>query len=161
MKIVFLDFDGVLNSTAYTLTLDHEKYKNMSTEWWAYGLDDKAVARLNTLVDRTGAKVVISSSWRMGFPTVALQRMLDIRGFNSVLYGQTPYSAGVERWEEIEVWLKGHPEVTSYVILDDDSDANIEGHFVQTDVQVGLTDADVERAVQILENSGGEDGKGN
>jgi len=41
--------------------------------------------------------------------------------------------------------------VESYVILDDDNDAEIPGRFVQTSAKTGLTEADASRAVRILE----------
>jgi len=44
-KYIFLDFDGVLN--------------NCSVEF-----DSTAIANLRTLVDSTGAKIVVSSAWR-------------------------------------------------------------------------------------------------
>ena len=31
---------------------------------------------------------------------------------------------------EIKRWLEDHPEVTTFAIVDDDSDASIDGHFV-------------------------------
>ena len=150
MKVVFLDFDGVLNSTGYTRTIDPDKFGGLSIEWWAEGLDPEAVARLNTLLERTGAKVVISSSWRINSPLTALQVLLRMRGFEGTSISKTELLSGAERCEEIQEWLDRHPEVTSYVILDDNTDAEIEGHFIHTDMRVGLTDADVEEAIEIL-----------
>lgn len=59
MKIVFLDFDGVLNGSYYLYyrvigkLLDHLPYFNPD-----------CVARVNRLCDETGARIVVASTWR-------------------------------------------------------------------------------------------------
>lgn len=54
MKVVFLDIDGVLA---------HSHYKNPQTE----NLDPKKVLLLKKIVVLTGAKVVLSSTWRLPY----------------------------------------------------------------------------------------------
>jgi hypothetical protein len=58
-------------------------------------------------------------------------------------------SVSQPRHVEIRAYLKRHP-VDSFVVLDDDEDADVPGHFVKTDFGRGLQDEDVERAVEIL-----------
>ena len=59
----------------------------------------------------------------------------------------------LERGMEIAEWLKGHPEVTSFVILDDCSDmAELKHRLVLTNPIDGLDDPDVERAKWMFEN---------
>ena len=53
MKIIFLDIDGVLNCD-----------KTPNPRKFPYIVDRKLLARLKKLLERTGAKVVLSSSWR-------------------------------------------------------------------------------------------------
>lgn len=54
--------------------------------------------------------------------------------------------------EEILLWLESHNDVTEWVVLDDLDlhNAQIEQHQVKTDQTIGLTLADVEKAVKIL-----------
>ena len=52
MKIIFLDVDGELT---------YSNYRNSETE----NIDPEKVSLVKEICDRTGAKVVISSSWRM------------------------------------------------------------------------------------------------
>lgn len=144
-----MDFDGVLNSVKYTESIADDEYPKLSVEWWAKGLDPKPIRLLNEIVDRTGAQVVVSSSWRIGFGPKGLGTILQMRGFTGRVIDRTVYLAGQPRSDEIEEWLNAH-EVESYVILDDDDDAEIDGHFVQTHIMVGLTKEDVEKAVVIL-----------
>jgi hypothetical protein len=59
--------------------------------------------------------------------------------------------AAYHRGEEIQAWLTENPDVTQFVILDDDSDmAHLIDHLVQTDHKVGLTAADVKKASLFL-----------
>ena len=74
IKVVFLDFDGVLNSKEFFKSPRHEESE-------AGALDPEAIARLNRLLAATGAVVVISSSWRHGYTVGALASMLESRGF--------------------------------------------------------------------------------
>lgn len=154
MKVVFLDFDGVLNSTTFHEASGKRQQPNslpskLSMEWWAEGVDPEAVARLNGLLKRTGAKVVVSSSWRLGTDERWLQRVLEMRGFEGEVIGKTERWVERDRSYEIQRWL-ATTRVEGFVILDDDGGADIAGHFVRTDFNAGLTDEDVERAVKVL-----------
>ena len=83
--------------------------------------------------------------------------------------GCTPSDGYLSRADEILAWLVDHPSVTHCVTVDDldltaelladGSDTGgapeapapmIAAHFVQTDTDVGLTDADVARALEAL-----------
>jgi histidinol phosphatase-like enzyme len=55
MKIIFLDFDGVLNSQEFLKS--HQGGFGMTQ------VDPRAAARLEKLVKATSAQIVISSSW--------------------------------------------------------------------------------------------------
>jgi len=157
VKIVFLDFDGVLNSHRYFASRGLEKDVTEEAE----ALDPKAVARLNRLIEVTGASVVISSSWRHGRSLDRLAYMLALRGFIGPVIDKTVdwsepdegkliYTAQ-ERGDEIRIWLDAHPEVTTFVALDDDSDMTAVRDFhVKTSLDEGLLDEHVDRAISIL-----------
>lgn len=164
MKIIFLDFDGVLNSHAYMTDRaknggwdrvpDGEQYQPKNPAHWTGMVDPQAVKRLNTLLKETGAKIVISSSWRHAHPhpTGRMQKILDLSGMvGGEVVGETPVMVG-PRSHEIASWLAANPYASKFVILDDGSSAG-EGMakwFVHTDLAVGLTDADVKKAINIL-----------
>ena len=80
VKIVVLDFDGVLNSTAYQVR------RNAGGR---LGLDPEAVVRLNRLIADTGAEVVVSSTWRLQRTRQQLQTELDAAGFRGIVRGAT------------------------------------------------------------------------
>ena len=56
------------------------------------------------------------------------------------------------RGAEIDGWLKEHPEVVNYVIIDDRTDFTDEQkeHFVHVDPMWGLTDKHVKLAINVL-----------
>ena len=56
MKLIFLDIDGVLNYEGY------ERFTRSGTRF----VDPVLIKRLKKIIDRTGAKVVLSSTWRRG-----------------------------------------------------------------------------------------------
>jgi hypothetical protein len=57
----------------------------------------------------------------------------------------------VFRGHEIDLWLRKHPEVERFVILDDCSDMAMHtNRLVQTDCQEGLLDEHVELAIRVL-----------
>ena len=134
-KVIFLDVDGVLNSNR---TL-HEDIS----------LEDDLISNLKELVDKTGAKIILSSSWRLSTEAVAtLMDKLD--KFGLVISGMTCDGVDLDwlekyefdatkkyldtkfdydenkqikithdRGAEIFKWLHDHDDC-AYVILDDE-----------------------------------------
>lgn len=171
MKILFLDFDGVLNSKQWFL--DHKEEITESTSLLTRGvaeIDPTAVQRVVDIIDATGAAVVISSSWRHLHPLKEIVEILRDRGFpqfehfiidktpsdREVQAHGVPPDTGVWRGHEIEFWIKNfeskNGKLTSFCILDDDSDMLSSQHpnFVQTSWDHGIQPEDVQRAIQIL-----------
>lgn len=143
-KVVFLDFDGVLNSWAYAAA------GNGGNRGGLLGLDPAAVSLLNQILERTGADVVVSSSWRIIHKRIELCDRLVAAGFKGRVLGVTPHMGGLPRREEIFRWLYEHDFDGPFAILDDDGDASIEGRFVRTTFDLGLTTEHVEAVVAIL-----------
>ena len=59
MKIIFLDIDGVLNSDEY-----FDKIKNLNINGIENDIDIRKIILLKKSLDETGAKIVLTSSWR-------------------------------------------------------------------------------------------------
>lgn len=126
MKVIFLDIDGVLNTseTFMKRRIEYEKTKKWITE-----IDLHRVARLKYIINMTGAKIVLSSAWRlMGefsdgeyiSKSNLLKELLDIfDSFGIKIYDITPYIDS-KRGEEIQSWLK-NKKVESFVIIDDET----------------------------------------
>jgi hypothetical protein len=121
-------------------------------QWDRYGdLESACIEVLNGIVARTGAEVVVSSTWRYGKTVAELQEMLDAHGFAGRVCDKTPVGApGATRGDEIAAWLSQHP-VDGYVIVDDHVDMGpLMSHLVLTHPGQGLRPADAARAVETL-----------
>ena len=149
MKIVFLDIDGVLNSAEYDLSRG-EKDGN---------IDITRLPLIKRIVENTGAKIVLSSSWRKLWEadkTLCSAEGLEIdNAFSSAgleIFDKTPIMG--LRSQEIACWLENHPETERFVILDDMlfGWGELSDYLVRTDGAVGrgLENQHVERAIEIL-----------
>ena len=68
-KIIFLDFDGVLNTEFYQEVLN-QQCKNWQDEHGAL-FDSNAVKQLKRIIDATNADIVVESSWKyLGLDTM-------------------------------------------------------------------------------------------
>ena len=172
MKIIFLDFDGVLNSDEFLNRVNSEPHgPGFGSMMFAISnIDPQALPYLDKIVDATGAKIVISSSWRAIWSWREIRQILQQAGFKNytAVIDQTPRSTTGFRGKEIDDWFGMFREkrvvspeeipVQSYVILDDSTDFTTEqqSHFVNTNPDVGLTEEDAAHAIEIL--SGDMDG---
>jgi hypothetical protein len=151
VKIVFLDFDGVLNHRAW---LREHWLRECPGEVIVSGklaLDPAAIQRVNRILRKTGARVVVSSAWRLLHSLDELRELLALRGFHGQVIDATPYIDEEPRGLEIRAWLDAHPEVTAFVALDDATDMDpVRERWVQTTFEHGLQDEHVERAVALL-----------
>ena len=100
VKVIFLDIDGVLNSE-YSL----EKLLEIKAKEILYIAPyHEHVKWLNYIIKETGAKVVISSSWRKD-NNFHLHMILALAGFESDLFGHTPRMRDDERGGEIRKFI--------------------------------------------------------
>jgi len=166
MKVVFLDFDGVLNSTQshafWSSKRDREKWENELYDQWKGTLYEYlalefcpiAMSNVEELVRRVpDIKVVISSSWRNGKDVEALKKILaPAKALSNAVIDTTPRFHGQVRGAEIQDWLDNHPEVTHYVIIDDDRDMleTQKKNFVNTSSMHGFQYGDMLWALRIL-----------
>lgn len=111
MKIIFLDIDGVLNSDEY-----FDKIKGLNIEGIESQVDVERIKLLKRVIEETGAKVVLSSSWRNTTNGKYLKQLLLQYG---ILADSTPFLKN-ERGKEIKQWLAEHPDTEDFVILDDE-----------------------------------------
>lgn len=123
-RIVFLDIDGVL-CTARA----HAAYAMKGGQWLYW--DPLGCTLLRRLCKETCAEIVISSTWRNHKDDLFTR----LREHNLVEYLHEDWKTGASmssRGEEIDVWIKNHFDIGSYVILDDDRDMLPEqlSHFV-------------------------------
>jgi|694.fasta_scaffold06336_41 hypothetical protein len=186
MKIIFLDIDGVLNSQDWYLQRSEDPNwdpNNMTKEdYKRWEFSPTLVSNLNLIIENTGAKIVVSSTWRRGYDIKGLQELFDSVGISGEVIGKTPSihsaqgiknSYTIPRGCEIEYFLKENgfrrinwskerqleylesSNIKNYVILDDDSDMllNQKEHFVKTNTKEGLTLELSQKSIKILNSS--------
>ena len=149
-KVIFLDIDGVICNLRNNL----EQAEN-------YGLhcqlDPVAINLINRLCFKTGAKVVISSSWASFHGLGATRLALEVAGMQNKYFhkdGMTPRESS-DRGQQILDWLAKHPEIENFCILDDDNFdirpyEKCEPYFVQTDGEEGLLLKDYKKCLKLL-----------
>lgn len=163
MKVIFLDFDGVLNSKKWFI----ERAPLMERGGLEYPkseFDPEAIDLLNYIIQQTGALVVVSSTWRLSKTTDQLQELLNSVGFNGRVVDKTPsrlsYNKSI-RGKEIKTWINvinlcdsqySENRIERYAIVDDDRDM-LESQlpfFVKTTFAEGLTKELADKIIQIL-----------
>ena len=150
-KIIFLDFDGVLNTEYYQGLLQFQG-KQWQDQYGAF-FDPRAVRQLKRIIDATGADIVVESSWRyLGLG--AMQELWRVRNLPGKVIDITPSLTGnVSKGEEIVAWLSEYATSDArYVIIDDEYvalDAQIP-FFIWTNPYEGLTEDHADRAISIL-----------
>lgn len=156
-KILFLDFDGVLNTEYYQNHLLYQG-KPWQDKYGAY-FDPEAVAQLKRIIDATNADIVIESSWKhLGLE--AMQEMWGARQMPGRVIDTTlshSVSLGVCKGVEIASWLSHHatPE-TRYVIIDDEY-VILESQlpfFILTNPYDGITNGVSDKTISILNSIG-------
>jgi len=156
MKVIFLDIDGVINSMDF-LHAHHMLTKAKGEQFERFDqfgdpFDPRCMMHLERIVRETGAKIVISSVWRMsGLST--MQKMWRDRGLFGEIFDVTPnLNESMARGKEIKTWLDKRTDVESFVILDDDTDMLPEQkpNFIKVHSLFGLCFDDAEMAISIL-----------
>lgn len=145
-KIIFLDIDGVI-------CVDWREY----VDEFGHGFHPEYVKNLAHIIEQTGAKIVISSTWRKAGLS-EMQRMWEMRDLPGKVIDVTPVNWTI-RGEEIFEYLQGNP-CDNYVIIDDDTDFLPEQwpFFVRTSANqhsdtfngLGLTKICADRCIEIL-----------
>ena len=141
MKVIFLDIDGVLNCK-----------KTANPRKLPYVVDRRLLARLKQLLEQTGAKVVLSSTWR--YDPAGL---FSAKHWGIPFIGITPDLPKRPRRDEIRAWLKKHPKVTRFAVIDDEDDELDELPLFQPSAATGLTDKIVRGVVKYLDGKTDED----
>lgn len=147
MKVLFVDIDGVLVTLA-----SFKSYRKSGSNAQA---DPACVEQLNLIVGKTGASIVLSSTWRM-FGRPYMDQKFTEWGVAATIMDFTPIiqtqdgdlTLSCSRGREIQTWLNNHPDVQSFAIVDDDDDMeHLTLRLVRTEFVTGLT---VERADTII-----------
>ena len=146
MKVIFLDNDGVIclsNNWGSRFKKQKEwggRKLSMSSheipiEYRFDNFDQKAVKVLNSILEKTGAEIVVSSDWRFHANLEELGNYYESQGIIKRPIGVTDMfkdlfpkewsglrfraDLELERSMEINHWVEHHPEITHWVAIDD------------------------------------------
>lgn len=162
MKVIFLDFDGVLNSQGSFIyeTARRKKHKEQGVSGPVnQTLCNVCTANFQRILDQyPDVKIVLSTTWRILFDIDWLKaKLAEYHVDGSRVIGKTPDLQWKSRGQEIQQWLDEHPEVTHYVAIDDNADEIdiIHGseRFVHTSWGGGLTFDHAEEVINKLTNA--------
>ncbi|MCM3268818.1 HAD domain-containing protein [Paenibacillus elgii] len=145
MKIIFLDIDGVLVTSRHMV---------QSKKYFGHEFDPECVRNLQEILEKTEAKIVVSSSWREGRILKQLQSIFEINGIKKVV-GMTPIIEGAIRGKEIKEYLNdilnSGVEVDKFVIIDDEEEmGELDDHLVETSFETGITKAIADKVIHFL-----------
>ena len=157
-RVLFLDYDGVVNTPIwndkgtkcrYSFPSDG-KVNNFQAVQWVSEFCQKC--HYGIVVTSTWRK---NTNWRECLINGGLRSGIEILGRTEITYGT--------RGQEIANYLRAHPEIKSYIIVDDDNDMLPEqqSHFVKTDTERGFGMAEYKRCVEIYIKDKSRNGKNN
>lgn len=141
MKVIFLDFDGVVLPFGHT---------NAQTKV-IINFSPACKEHLSKIIDAVPeAKIVISSAWRKwGIDT--LRKIFDENQLNSKKVIDVTGNENGDRGYQIQCWMDRNPGVEAFVIIDDNSDmGELVSKLVKTNSFVGLTSKNADQAISIL-----------
>lgn len=151
MKIIFLDFDGVLNSNRY----DRVRLPSEGN------IDKTRLPLLKEIIDKTGAKIVLTTSWKTHWnkdyelcSDTGKDFLKDFSQFGIEIFDKAPDLGINMRFEEVKSWLNSHDDIESFVILDDITSGwgDMSENVVNTSPMIlrGLEKRHVDKAIEIL-----------
>lgn len=167
-KVLFLDIDGVLQPYNNQFRFDHdmaqtcrelaEKYGDPVYPTMdkydvcavVYDWDAEAVQRLKDVLDKTGARIVVSSDWRRWNGTDWMRALLRLHGLDPYFDECLPKEG--EKEQVIPAYLREHMgELAGWVVVDDwNMERYFGDHFVLTRDRLQPEDcAAIERALAL------------
>ena len=155
-RFIFLDFDGVMDTTHHTNWLYHEGLPE--NDRYGAVFDPESVRNLGEIINRTGAEIVVSSSWKDTMTYAQILQMWKERNLPGFVTDVTPTCSN-HRGDEIASWLGIFQEMSGgeeydYVIIDDLGEADFNedqfSHLVTVDSFYGLDEKACTRAIAIL-----------
>lgn len=163
MKVIYLDIDGVLNHTETGILqssgsiiqqIDMDNEQGIADVM----IESECMDVLNELVEKSEAKLILSSSWFHVFGLEKTERILKLGGLKHDLMDATPRKMSSSRHHEISFSLHNYPEITSYVIIDDipkklfykHKDRVVQTYMKKEEGKGGLLPKHIDEALEIL-----------
>lgn len=150
-RIIFLDYDGVVNTPMW-----NDKGTKCTYNFPSDGKVNnfQAVQWISECCQKFHYDIVVTSTWRMKdnykdcLINGGLRPGIEILGRTDDLWDSDHHTC---RGDEIAKYLAEHPEVNYYMIIDDENDMldEQEDHLIQTNGYVGFNLSDFTRFEKI------------
>ena len=153
IKVLFLDFDGVMVTDRYQAQLMATN-SPLRDDYGAV-FDPICVENLRQIIDATDAEIVVTSTWKMERGLDGIQKMWQVRQLPGRVTGVTPDIDPIHRGNEIQAWLDAQPDAVRYAIIDDCPildffrEEQLQ-HLFKVDERTGLDDATAKAIVEHL-----------
>ena len=152
MKIIFLDYDGVVNNLVFKRPSGEPTYTcydnkglfkpiKIFNKWFFLKdrrvNDMQAIGWLNLLIrEIPDIRIVVTSTWRR---RKDFDKCLYRAGFKGEIIDKTDYLQ-TSRANEIQKWLDDNKklDIEDYIILDDEYIAGFDNHLIQTNTMDGF-----------------------
>lgn len=160
MRVIFLDIDGVLNSVSSFIYNNRLNLLGLTKTFSYESMCPIACSNLQYVLEECpDTKLVISSTWRKYNTLEELKDKFQKNLISSDrVIGVTPVDQDGYRGTEIQSYLDCNPEVTTFVILDDDQDMKpYMNKLVRVDSKNGFTFIDAEKLIQKLGEDNGKE----
>lgn len=153
-NIIFLDFDGVVNTIYYRYYKRFKKYQmRYATSADKIVNNRQAIQWLNELYDKYPYDIVVTSTWRLHSNCI---QILYNSGLNKKIkiIGYTPHLEGKTRGEEIKKWIEDNNYINfnNFIILDDDTDmGDLDKYLIKCDPYLGFTIYEFNKCIDFFE----------
>jgi len=151
IKILFLDIDGVLNSS-------YGKHTKVP-EHGCLGVETRLKTRFKKILKQTDVKIVLCSTWRLH--DYLIEHLTSELEWEDRYSGKTdiwpwwgkekcPYED--ERQWEVEKWIDDHPEIEKWICLDDSVYPvnRPNGKKINVDTRFGLSEKQTKEIIQFF-----------
>jgi len=146
MNVVFLDYDGVVNTAMwddngidcrFNFPSDNKVNNFQAVQW------------VSEFCERYNYDIVVTSTWRVYDNYIECLRNGGLRGGIAVL-GRTPEIHGGTRGDEVMAYLQEHTEIDNFIIFDDYSDMGcLSDHLILCDTRVGFGMPEFYKALEL------------
>lgn len=158
MRVIFLDFDGVINNCGTYDDYVFYPMKDKNGKIHNVPFSAQNIKPLKALFDfayKNEIKFVLSTSWREIISFCEINGVFkNFFGFNylsdEIIIGETPSFYSNEfpiRGVEIKNYLNDNPDITDFLIIDDNYDFLDEqkSHIILTDASKGFTEKELKK----------------
>ena len=140
MNVLFLDYDGVVNTPMWQLSSKGEMRCSYN-----FPRDNKvnnfqACQWVSEFCEKHNYCIVVTSTWRLNDNYIDCLKNGGLRNCVNVI-GRTPYIPnGNKREAEIREYLNSHQDIENYIIIDDENDiiGGLKNHLISCDPNVGF-----------------------